>query len=328
MIEAEAKEISEIGKEVLRIESETIHGLIGKIQVSFTSAVSSIVSCDGVIVVTGMGKTGIIAQKISATFASTGTPSIFLHPAEAAHGDLGRIRSNDLVLALSNSGETQEILRLIEPIKSMGLRLVSICAQANSSLGKVSDVVLEIGNITEACPIGLAPTASTTAILAMGDALCMAVLSQRKFQQEDFFRYHPAGNLGRGLTKVRDIMRKGEMLPLAKVHSSLKQVVEVMGATKGRPGAALIVDENQKLLGLFTDGDLRRMITDNQHDFSVSIEKVMKKNPKTIFEEQMVSEARHLFHEFKVDQIPVIDTNNKAVGLLDVQELISLQAIG
>lgn len=311
-------------KEVIRLEARTIARLEEVLTESFPKAVELILACPGKLVVTGMGKAGLIAQKISATFASTGTDSIFLHPAEALHGDLGRIRAGDLVLALSNSGETAEIKQLLPAARKLGAGVISMTGAPDSTLAGRSDCVLDIGRVDEACPLGLAPTASTSAMLALGDALAMVVLQERSFGREEYALFHPAGSLGRRLMKVSEIMRTGVELPLAPQGAALSEVLTVMGKTKGRPGAALIVDGAGVLVGIFTDGDVRRLVLDRGERLEIarSIESYMNHNPKCVRPDQLVEEAEHLLQEFRIDQIPVIDAERRPVGLLDVQDLL------
>ncbi|MCC6407142.1 MAG: KpsF/GutQ family sugar-phosphate isomerase [Planctomycetes bacterium] len=314
----------ERAKEVIRLEARTIARLESTLNGSFSRAVGLILACKGKLVVTGMGKAGLIAQKVSATFASTGTDSIFLHPAEAQHGDLGRIRPGDLVLALSNSGETNEIKVILGPTRKLGAGLIAITGGAESTLAQRADCVLDIGKVDEACPMGLAPTASTSAMLALGDALAMVVLQERSFSREDYALFHPAGSLGRRLMKVSEIMRKGVELPLVGESTSLADTLGVMGRTPGRPGAALVVDEAKRLAGIFTDGDLRRLVLEHGEAFDRGspIARFMHKNPKFVRPDQLVEEAERLLHEFRIDQIPVLDADSRPVGLLDVQDVL------
>jgi arabinose-5-phosphate isomerase len=271
-----------------------------------------------------MGKAGLVGAKISATFASTGTPSLALHPAEAMHGDLGRIRAADTVLALSNSGETTEIKALIPRVRSIGAGVIAMTGVADSTLGRLADCVLDIGPVDEACPLGLAPTASTSAMLALGDALAMVVLDVRGFSHEDYARYHPSGSLGRKLMKVREIMRQGEELPLVPTGTPITEVVLTMSATKGRPGAALVVTEDGRLGGLFTDGDLRRLIeTNGSAGLDQPVDEFMTRTPKTAHPDQLLEEAERLLREHKKDQVPVIDDDGRPVGLLDVQDVLN-----
>lgn len=310
--------------EVIRLESRTIANLEGLLDGRFLDAVDRISACEGMLVVTGMGKAGLVGAKISATFASTGTPSLALHPAEAMHGDLGRIRAADTVLALSNSGETTEIKALVPRARSIGAGVIAMTGVADSTLGRLADCVLDIGLVDEACPLGLAPTASTSAMLALGDALAMVVLDVRGFSREDYARNHPSGSLGRKLMRVREIMRQGEELPLVPTGTPITQVILTMSATKGRPGAALVVTEDGRLGGLFTDGDLRRLIeTSGSAGLDQPVDEFMTRSPKTAHPDQLLEEAERLLREHKKDQVPVVDDDGRPVGLLDVQDVLN-----
>jgi len=312
--------------EVIRLEARTIAGLEGRLGESFLRAVDMILGCEGLVVVAGVGKAGLVGQKISATLASTGTPSLYIHPTEALHGDLGRIRARDLLLAISNSGESAETIALIGPARKLGTRVLAVTGAGESTLARLSDCVLDIGAVEEACPMKLAPTASTSAMLAIGDALAMVVLQERSFGREDYALYHPAGALGRKLMRVSEVMRKGEQLPIAKSGASLRDTVQVMNRTPGRPGAALVVDERGRLAGIFTHGDLARLLEDGRAlDMRAPIDEYMGKNPKTIAEDRLVEEAQRLLAEHRIDQIPVIDAERRPVGLLDVQDLLDVR---
>ena len=286
--------------------------------------VEMIVNSPGRLVVTGMGKAGFIAQKISATFASTGTPSLFLHPADAVHGDLGRIGTGDVVLALSHSGETEEMTRLLVPLERVNVPVLAITAKKESSLGQGARFCIAMGKVEEAGN-GLAPTTSTTLMLAIGDALSMAVQDCRGFTADQFAQFHPGGSLGRKLMKVHEVMRKGEMLPVVSVEATLPEVLQAMTETQGRPGACMVIEANETLVGMFTDGDLRRLLESNQFDLSQTAKDVMISNPKTVGPDQQVTEAAKLLQTFHVDQVPVVDAAHRPVGLLDVQDLLSLK---
>lgn len=315
------------GLEVLRLEAEAIRTLAGRLGPGFLEACRRVLDCPGRVVVTGMGKAGLIGQKISATLASTGTPSLFLHPAEALHGDLGRVRGEDLLLALSRSGRTREILALLPAVKAMGAGVVAVTEAADSPLGRHADLVVPLGPLTEACPLGLAPTVSTTAMLALGDALAMAVLEGREFTREEFAAYHPAGDLGRSLLRVEEIMRQGEELPLLPAGRLVRDALAVMTETPGRPGAALVVDEGGGLLGIFTDGDLRRLVLAGQQDFGRPVSEVMGRKPSTIGVDGTLAEAAEILRHRKVDQIPVVDEAGRPVGLIDVQDILGSRLI-
>jgi arabinose-5-phosphate isomerase len=313
--------------EVLRLEARTIAHLEQRLDDRFLRAVDMLLDCQGLIVVTGVGKAGLVGQKISATLASTGTPSLFLHPTEALHGDLGRIRSRDLLFAVSNSGETAEVNALIGPARKIGASVMALTGSPQSTLGRIADCVLDIGDVQEACPLKLAPTASTSAMLAFGDALAMVVSQERNFSREDYALFHPAGSLGRKLMRVREVMRKGEQLPLVLAGSSLKDAVIVMNRTPGRPGAALVTDKDGLLVGIFTHGDLSRLFEGplDPSNLDAPVDKYMGKNPKSIGPDHLVEEAQHLMKEFRIDQVAVIDAERRPVGLLDVQDLLDVR---
>lgn len=312
---------------VLHAEAAAIEQLCTRIDGDFSEAVERILACSGRVVVTGMGKPGFIAQKISATFASTGTPSLFLHPAEALHGDLGRLVPGDLVLALSNSGETEEILRLLPALKRMGAPIIAVTGGQKSALAAASDVVLEIGPVPEACPLGLAPTTSTVALLALGDALAMTVLHRRGFSPEQFAELHPAGALGKRLLRVREVMRTGAANPTVSEDASLRETAAVM-STVGRPGAASVVDGAGRLVGIFTDGDLRRLVQQDDVDFTRPVSAVMGRSPRTVGPDDLAVTAAEILREGQIDQLPVVDRAGRPVGLLDVQDLLSARLLG
>jgi arabinose-5-phosphate isomerase len=275
------------------------------------------------VVVTGIGKAGIIGQKISATLASTGTPSYWIHSSEARHGDLGRIVSEDIVLALSNSGET-EVVVLLPFVKQMGAKVVAITGNSKSSLAKHSDVVLDIGKIEEPCPLGLAPSASSTAMLALGDALALTIFKKRNLSKEDYAFYHPGGELGRKLLTVEMVMRKNEANPVAYEDTPLMDVIGIMTETAGKPGAVSVVDKHNKLVGFFTDGDLRRYLKDGISFLQKSVKDVMTRSPKVINSRCLVAEAYKILKEYKIDQIPVVDDSHSPVGIIDVQDLLEV----
>lgn len=308
-------------KRVLIIESQSIKELAGRLNKNVERAIGILAHCKGRVVLTGMGKAGIIAQKISATMSSTGTPSLFLHSAEAIHGDLGMVTKEDVVIALSNSGETEEVKKLLPLIKKIGVKLISLTGNKKSTLAKYSDVVFDVGVKKEACPLGLAPTSSTTAMLAMGDALSVCLLKAKKFREEDFAFYHPGGLLGkRLLLKVGDIMRKGTANPIVKEDRLVKEVL--FAITKARAGAASVVDEKGKLIGIFTDGDLRRHIDEKVNLPTLKIKEVMTKDPITVDREQLAVEALRILQNKKIDEVPVVDRLHRPIGMLDVQDLL------
>ena len=308
-------------KQVLKIEADSIRQLISRINKDFEKAVELIYACKGMVVVTGMGKAGIIGQKISATLASTGTPSLWLHSAEAIHGDLGRVRREDTVVVLSNSGETEEVVNLVPQIKKIGSGLIAITGNKKSSLAKNSDAVLDVSIKEEACPLGLAPMASTTSMLAMGDALCAALMDKRKFKKSDFAFLHPGGTLGKQLLlKVEDIMRKGLSSPIVKESRKVKDVL--LAITASRAGSATVVDKDRKVKGIFTDGDLRRHLGRDPLLLSREVKDVMTKSPRTLKKGCLAVEALRILQEYKIDEIPIVDEKGCAIGLVDVQDLL------
>src|SRR3954470_8439932 len=324
---APKQDIVDYAREVIRAEADAVAQLSGRLNGHFARAVAMVLACPGRVVVTGMGKPGFIAQKISATFASTGTPSLYLHPAEALPGGLGRQGPGDLVLALSNGGETDEILRLLPSIRRLGAPILAMTSGPRNSLADQADVVLEIGPVPEACPLGLAPTASTVALLAMGDALAMAVQHRRGFSPEQFASLHPGGTLGRQLLRVREVMRTGARNPTVRADTPLRETAAVMTRTEGRPGAASVVDARGKLIGIFTDGDLRRLVQSGDVDFARPVATVMGKSPRTVGPEDLAATAAEMLRHTQVDQLPVVDADARPVGLLDVQDLLAARLL-
>lgn len=314
-------------RSVLEAEAQAILGLMGRVGDAFLRALELVRDCPGQTVVTGIGKAGLIGQKLSATLASTGIRSVFLHPTEAAHGDLGRVGRGDVILALSNSGATEELVRLLPSFKRLGAPVIALTGDAESPLARGADVVLDIGRIEEACPMGLVPTASTAALHAIGDALAMAVLRSRPFGSAEYALLHPAGKLGRSVMRVADLMRSGTANPLVRDTSKLSEAVVVMTNTPGRPGATNIVDKQGRLVGIFTDGDLRRLVEKGFTDFERPLREVMGgKRPRCVGPEVLVLEATRLMREARVDQLPVVDAEGRAVGLLDVQDLLAARS--
>jgi arabinose-5-phosphate isomerase len=313
------------GRTVVAAEARAISAV--NLDESFAEAVRWILDCKGRVVVTGMGKPGFVAQKISATLASTGTPSLYVHPAEAAHGDLGRIAKHDVVIALSNSGETEEILRLLPALKKIGARIVAVTRDRVNPLARGADLVLAIGNVEEACPMKLAPTASTAVLLAVGDALAMTVLANRAFDKEEYALFHPGGKLGRGLMKVHELMRGEEANPVVREDQPLSAAVAVMTETPGRPGATAVVDAAGKLVGIFTDGDLRRLVENGLTDFGLPVSSAMGRNPRTVRPDALVVDAARVLRQARIDQVPVVDREGRPVGLLDVQDLLAAKIL-
>jgi arabinose-5-phosphate isomerase len=315
-------------REVLRTEAAAVASLTEALDIHFEKAVRLILDCPGAVLVSGVGKAGHIARKLSATLASTGTPSHYLNPTDAAHGDLGSIRKGDLILLLSSSGESEEVLQLMNFIKTLGHPIVALTATRTSSLGSLADITVAMGKITEACPLGLAPSASTTAMLAMGDALALTVMHQRKFTAEDFAVFHPAGQLGRKLIRVREAMtfKIGENLPVASDRLTVGQVLHAVSTIKRRSGAVILTADSGKMTGIFTDGDLRRLLTDDDgHNLNQPVRKVMKTNPKCVHVDQLATEAMSIMRTHRIDELPVVDDDDRPVGLIDVQDLVVLK---
>jgi len=308
-------------KEVLRIEADAVRRLIPRLDRRFQQAVELILNCKGRVIVTGMGKAGIIGQKLSATLASTGTPSYWVHPAEATHGDMGRVAKHDVIIALSNSGETEELTRLLPVIKRMGSGLIALTGNPRSMLARHSDVVLDVSVEREACSLNLAPTSSTTAMLAMGDALAVVIAERKGFKERDFARLHPGGQLGRKLLlRVRDLMRTHAANPVVRESARVKTVL--LAITKARAGCASVVNARGRLVGIFTDGDLRRHL-DVIHDLTDRpVREVMTAHPKTIGADRLAAEALRVLREHKIDELVVVDGKRRPVGLLDVQDLL------
>jgi len=308
-------------KEVLAIEARAINSLKSRISGNFIRAIEIILKCKGRVVVSGMGKTGIIGQKFSATLASTGTPSLFLHTAEAIHGDLGKVTSDDVVIILSNSGSTQEMRQLLPILKKIGVKIISLTGNAKSVLAKYSNIVLDVCVKKEACPLGLAPTASTTATLAMADALAVCLLELKNFKERDFAFFHPGGALGRRLLlTVEDIMRRGAANPIVNQDKKVSEVLAKI--TQSRAGSATVVDKTGRLAGIFTDGDLRRNLESDIRLPRRKVSEVMTKNPTVVNKDMLVAEAIRILQEKKIDEIPVVDKFNRPVGLLDIQDLL------
>ena len=308
--------------ETLRIEQQALEVLATQINESFNLACQILLQCKGRVVVTGMGKSGHIGRKMAATFASTGTPSFFMHPGEAGHGDLGMLVRGDVLIAISNSGKSDEIMMLMPLIKYLGVPLITISRDDKGPMPQNADVALTLGEADEACPLGLAPTSSTTATLVLGDALAVALLEARGFTADDFARSHPAGALGkRLLLHVKHLMHTGVELPKVKPNTPMNKVLYEI--SDKRLGLTTVVDENDILLGIFTDGDLRRMIDQQQgFDVNLPVAEVMTKNPLTISQEARAVEALEKMHERKINQFVVVDHTNKVIGVISMHDLI------
>jgi arabinose-5-phosphate isomerase len=314
--------ILDIAKKVLKTEAEAIFALIERLGSNFEKAVESIYECKGRVVVTGMGKSGLVGKKIAATLASTGTPAFFLHPAEAGHGDLGMVTSRDVLLAISNSGETEEIVRLIPFLKRFNLRLVSITGNPNSTLSRAADVTLDVSVKEEACPFGIVPTSSTTATMAIGDAMAVALLVKKGLKEEDFAFFHPGGSIGKKLLiTVKDIMHKGDAIPKVSIGTPMSKAVIEMSSK--RLGHAIVLDNNDRVAGIMTDGDVRRGLEKwAGRLFELTAEEVMSKNPKTISEEELAAKALSIMENYSITALIVSDGDGRAIGIIHLHDIL------
>jgi arabinose-5-phosphate isomerase len=312
----------EKGREVIRIEARALAALEGKIDGAFARAVAIIYACKGRIIVTGMGKSGLIGRKIVATMNSTGTPALFMHPSDAVHGDLGMVRADDCVVCISKSGDTTELLQLLPLFKRIGVPVISLVGVLGSPLARSSEVALDVSVEEEACPLDLAPTASTTATLAMGDALAVTLLEKRHFTADDFALFHPGGNLGkRLLLKVEEFMAQGDDIPIVHLKTSLRDTILVM--TSKRLGATCVVDEDGILRGIITDGDLRRLLQKNSEVANFVAEQIMVPNPKTIRSGMLAAHALQEMELFKITQLVIVDDSRKPMGMLHLHDLVN-----
>ncbi len=312
-------------QQVIESEAAAVAGLKACLNGDFERAARLVYGCSGTVVMSGIGKAGIIGEKLSATLCSTGTHSIFLHAAEAIHGDLGRVRRNDLCIVLSYGGETEEVTRLLQQLKKLGVTIIAMTGRRSSTLGGHADVVLDLGELREACPLGLAPSCSTTAMLALGDALALTVLKMRNFKPEDFALYHPGGSLGRKLLKVEEVMRQGDDVCMAPAAMSVREMLVRRTQMKRRSGAAIVIDDSGKLSGIFVDGDLRRLLTDGKGDLlDRPLTAVMTGQPKHARLGMLASEALHIMNRHEIDDLPVVDDSGRAVGMIDIQDLVAV----
>lgn len=316
------KSINDLAKDVLKIEADSILKLIDRIGDNFDKAIELLYSCKGRVIITGMGKSGLIGKKIAATLSSTGTPSYFLHPAESTHGDSGIITRDDVIIAISNSGETQELLNLLPLIKRFGVPMIGMTGNMNSTLAKASDVVLDIAVEREACPLNKAPTASTTATLAMGDALAVCLLEKRGFSEEDFLIFHPSGALGKGfLYHVKDLMLSDpEKLPIVHENDTFTSVIETI--SKFKLGMAMIVNGSGKLAGVLTDGDIRRTLIKYPDTVSLLIKDVMTVNPKRISGDEYAASALHLMEKYSITALAVVDSSDMPIGVIHIHDIL------
>ena len=319
------RRLIERAREVLRIEAEAVARLAERVGEPFAAACSLILSCTGRVVVSGMGKSGHVARKTAATLASTGTPAFFVHPGEASHGDLGMVTRDDVFIALSNSGATAELLTIVPTLKRQGARLIAITGNAASALARLSDVHLDAGVEREACPLNLAPTASTTAALALGDALAVALLDARGFGTDDFARSHPGGALGRRLlTRVADVMRTGDALP--RVPSGAPLADAILEITRKRMGMTAVLGADEALVGVFTDGDLRRLLEQRREIHALQVDEVMTRTPRTIPSQSLAAEAVRVMEEQRINQLLVVD-DGRLVGALGIHDLLAARVV-
>jgi arabinose-5-phosphate isomerase len=313
--------ICEIAKDVLKIEAEAIKSLISKIDQRFEEAVRLILECKGRVVLTGVGKSGIIAEKIASTLASTGTPSFFLHPADSAHGDIGMVTKDDLLIVVSKSGRTEEIERLLPSIKWLGIKVIAICGDIDSFLAKNADLVLDVSIEREACSLGIVPTASTTTSLAMGDALAVALLRERRLTKEEFALLHPGGALGRELLlKVCDLMHKGNEIPIVYKETSMKDAIFEM--SRKRLGITTVVDREGRLCGIITDGDLRRLLEREPSPLSVKAESAMTENPKRIEKDALAVKALRVMEDFSITSLIIVDKESRPEGVIHMHDIL------
>ncbi len=321
-------------RQVVRSEADALLQLVDRLDDAVPKAIELILThtgpeLPGLLVVTGIGKSGLAGQRISASFASTGTPSHFLHPVEALHGDLGRVRRGDVMLILSYGGETEELLRLMDSVKRSAVSTIAITSSRTSSIGRLADMTIELGAIEEACPLRLAPTTSVACMNAAADALVLGVMARRNFSAADFAAFHPAGSLGRKLMRVSDIMsfRAGENLVVVDENQTLRQALATEHSAGRRAGALMIVNGQGQLSGILTDADIRRRIAEHETVLNVPLVTIMTRRPKCIEPDRLASEALELMNRYRIDELPVVDRSGKPVGMIDVQDLVSSRIV-
>jgi len=313
--------VIEQAREVLKIEAQGILSLVDRVGPEFEKTVEIILKAKGRVILTGMGKSGLVARKIAATLNSTGTPSLFLHPAEAIHGDLGMVTRDDIVLAISNSGHTAEINAILPILKNIGARIIAFTGNLDSPMAKACDVLIDVSVEREACPMGLAPTASTTAALAMGDALAVGLINRRHFSQDDFRRFHPGGGLGNRLgIKVKDVMLTDDHIPMVSAGSSVQQAIEEINAKK--IGATLVIDKDKRLIGIICDGDLRRALLRRKTIHKMRVEDIMSPSPKTVDENQTAAEALGIMELYSITHLVNVDRGNRVKGIVHLHDLL------
>lgn len=323
MRESDKEEIKKILTEVLQIEGEAVLSLKEKLGETIYQAVEEILGCKGKVVITGIGKSGAVGRKIASTFASTGTPAVFLHPAEAMHGELGLLSTEDIVILISYNGETEELINTVPFFKRLGIRTIALTGNTSSSIASASDIVIDVGVEREACPYGIAPTASTTATMAMGDALAIAVMRLRKLTRDDLARLHPGGTLGRRLIlKVEDVMRTGKRHAVVEEETLVRDVLFTI--TRARGGAASVVDKQGKLVGIITDGDIRRHLILDEKALNKAAKEIMTETPITVKQGKLAVEALRIMQEKNIDDLPVIDEEGNALGMIDIVDLVKV----
>ena len=325
MPKAPSASMLDLARTVLRTEAAAILRLVDTLDGDFERAIETLFECRGRVIVTGMGKSGIICRKMAATFSSTGTPAFFMHPAEAIHGDLGALRDDDVVIAMSRSGETEEVIRLLESIRRIGARLIAITGEPLSTLGKAADVTLDCGISEEACPLKLAPTASTTAALALGDALAMTLLVRKGFREEDFASLHPGGRLGRRLMRVEQAMHAADAAPVVRVSTPMPEIFHEMSSK--RLGMTCVIDEDGRLAGVFTDGDLRRLLTKTTDVLTLTAGQVMTRDPLTIDRRLLAVEALKIMEARKVTSVVVVSDDRRVEGVVHLHDLWRTQMV-
>ncbi len=313
--------VIEQAKEVLKIEAQGILGLVEKVGPEFEKTIEMILNSKGRIILTGIGKSGLIGRKIVATLNSTGTPSFFLHPAEAIHGDLGMVTHNDIILAISNAGQTAEINTILPILKKMGAKIIAFTGELDSPMAKVCDIAIDVGVEREACPMGLVPTASTTAALAMGDALAVVLINSRRFNRDDFKKFHPGGSLGERLDiKIKEVMLTDDHVPMVHLGSKVRSAIKEINAKK--IGATLVIEKDQKLAGIITDGDLRKALINWENILEVMVEDIMSPCPKTIDENQTAAEALGLMELHEITHLVIVDNHNLVKGVVHLHDLL------
>lgn len=316
-------DVLKMGRSVLEKERDGVTKVLDHLDEAFERAVEAILQTTGRVAVTGMGKAGLVGAKIAATLASTGTPAYVLHPVEAIHGDLGMVCVDDVVLALTNSGESEELIKIVPKLKRIGCTVIAITSRRESRCAKASDIVLSLGKQEEACPLGMAPSSSTTAMLALGDALALTVSEIKGFDREQYAVLHPGGALGRSLMHVEEIMRTDANCPIVRQNGTVQDYIRAVMLAPSRAGAAAVVDQDHNLVGFFTDGDLKRLLSKMENPGTANLQEVMTSDPKRVRIGDLVSQALEIMQRHKIDEMPVVDEDNRVVGQIDIQDLLA-----